>query len=55
MDLVDGQAFQGRVVPEYQLDNLREVFVQGCRIWYWVRSDDIEVLAIFHGSRDTRS
>ncbi|MGH2611386.1 MAG: type II toxin-antitoxin system RelE/ParE family toxin [Tepidiformaceae bacterium] len=41
-------------MPECELDDLREVIVQGYRIWYWVRGEDIEVIAIFHGARDTR-
>ena len=43
----------GRQVPELPGQGIREVIHKGYRIIYRIRSsDDIEVLAVLHGSRD---
>lgn len=54
LELVDQMPFQGRIVPEFELREVREVILRPYRIWYHVVSGGIEVLAIFHGARDTR-
>ncbi len=41
----------GRVVPEYQKDNLREKIFQNYRIVYRIRSTAIEIVAISHGAK----
>ena len=41
----------GRVVPEYQDKNLREVIFQNYRIVYRVRDDSVEIAVITHGAR----
>ena len=41
----------GRVVPEVAHDDIREIVVQGYRIIYRVRSDEVEVLTVHHGAR----
>ena len=41
----------GRVVPEVGDDTLREVIHGSYRIVYRVRSDLVEIVAVFHGAR----
>ncbi len=41
----------GRVVPEYDQKDIREIIFQNYRIVYRVRSDTIEIVAITHGAR----
>lgn len=40
----------GRIVPEYDDENLREKIYEGYRIVYRIKSDLIEIAAICHGS-----
>lgn len=41
----------GRVVPEYQCDDLRERIFQNYRIVYRVKPEAVEIAAIVHGAR----
>ena len=41
----------GRIVPEYQRDDLRERILQNYRIVYRARPEVIEIVAIVHGAR----
>jgi plasmid stabilization system protein ParE len=41
----------GRIVPEYQQNNLREKIFQSYRIVYRIKPDAIEIVAIVHGAR----
>ena len=41
----------GRIVPEYQQDNLRERIFQNYRIVYRVKPEVVEIVAIVHGAR----
>lgn len=41
----------GRMVPEYEVRAVRELIEGSYRIWYRIRDDRIEVLAILHGAR----
>ena len=41
----------GRVVPEYNDENLREKLYENYRIVYRIKEDVIEIVAICHGSR----
>jgi addiction module RelE/StbE family toxin len=42
----------GRVVPEFDNENIRELIFQNYRIIYKVVNDDrIDILSVFHGSR----
>jgi addiction module RelE/StbE family toxin len=41
----------GRVVPEYQRDDLRERIFQNYRIVYRIKEEAIEIVAIVHGAR----
>ena len=42
----------GRRVPEYDIDQIREVFVGPHRIIYHIKSDQIDIIAIIHGAMD---
>ena len=42
----------GRIVPEKNDENVRELLYQNYRIIYRVKSDQIELLTIIHGARD---
>jgi plasmid stabilization system protein ParE len=42
----------GPVVPEFQLENLRELIVEKYRVLYLVREDVCTIVAVIHGSRD---
>jgi len=41
----------GRVVPEFQFDQIREVLQRPYRIIYHIRPDRVEVIAVLHMSR----
>jgi plasmid stabilization system protein ParE len=42
----------GRVVPEFQLDYLRELVVQGYHVLYVVRGETCSVVAVIHSGRN---
>ena len=42
---------KGRRVPEYERDDIREVFHHPYRIIYLVKDDIIEILSVIHGAR----
>lgn len=41
----------GRVVPEFEREDVREVFLRTYRIVYRIREDNIDVLTVFEGHR----
>jgi toxin ParE1/3/4 len=42
----------GRIVPEYEMAQVREVIEGHYRIIYFIKPDQIDVLAVIHGARD---
>ncbi|MGR9100658.1 MAG: type II toxin-antitoxin system RelE/ParE family toxin [Gammaproteobacteria bacterium] len=40
----------GRKVPEYELDQIREVFSGPYRIIYHIKTDQVDVIAVIHGA-----
>lgn len=44
--------FSGRRVPEYDIDQIREVIEGPYRIIYHIKADQIDVLAVIHGAMD---
>jgi len=42
----------GRVVPEFNRQDLREVIFRGYRIVYLVQNDEVLILRVVHGARD---
>lgn len=45
----------GRMVPEFRIDHIREVFEGPYRIIYYIKADCIEILAVIHGSQNILS
>jgi len=41
----------GRVVPEFEVGQIREVFQRPYRIIYHIRPDHVEVIGVIHMSR----
>jgi addiction module RelE/StbE family toxin len=41
----------GRMVPEYEIDEVRQVMEASYRIIYLIKENQIEVLAVIHTSR----
>ncbi len=41
--------YKGRIVPEFSLNEIREVFVKTYRIVYKISEDQIEILTVFEG------
>jgi len=42
----------GRRVQEYDMDQIREIFLGSYRIIYHIKSDQIDVIAVLHGSME---
>ena len=42
----------GRIVPETNDENVRELLYQRYRIIYRLKGDSIEILSVIHGARD---
>jgi len=42
----------GRKVPEHEMHRIREVIERPYRIIYYIKPDQIDVLAVIHGSQD---
>ncbi len=42
----------GRIVPEYELDQIREVIEYPYRIIYYIKPEQIDVLAVLHGAQN---
>ena len=42
----------GRKVPEYDLEQIREVIEGPYRIIFHIKPDQIDVVAVIHGARD---
>jgi len=62
VDRITGKSIQiadfplaGREVPEYQKEQIREVFEKPYRIIYHIKSDQIDVLAVIHGAMNVLS
>jgi toxin ParE1/3/4 len=45
----------GRKVPEFDLDQIREVFSGSYRIIYYIKPEQIDVIAVIHGSMNVLS
>ncbi len=41
----------GRKVPEYELENIREIIEKPYRIIYRIRKDRVDILAVMHGAQ----
>ena len=43
--------FSGRIVPEYETEDIRELIEKPYRIIYRLKQDQIDVLAVIHGAQ----
>jgi toxin ParE1/3/4 len=43
--------FSGRIVPEFNIENIRELIYKDYRIVYEVKDNAVRVLAVQHGNR----
>ena len=43
---------RGRIVPEFALADIRELFVRNYRLIYLISGKDVQILGFIHGSRD---
>ena len=41
----------GRIVPEFETEQIREVIEGSYRIIYYIKPEQIDVLAVIHGSQ----
>ena len=41
----------GRVVPEYNIETVRELLIESYRGIYELQGEDVEILAVIHGMR----
>jgi len=41
----------GRVVPEYQDENIRELFIYSYRLIYKINKNNIAIVTVIHGKR----
>lgn len=41
----------GRMVPEYEIDEVRQVIESSYRLIYLIKEDRVEILAVIHTSR----
>ncbi len=41
----------GRIVPEYNNPDLREIIYKNYRIIYLIKRDQLEIISLIHGSR----
>ena len=46
---------KGRIVPEFNISELREIIYKNCRIVYRIKKDQIQILTIFEAHRLIRS
>lgn len=45
----------GRRVPEFDLDQFREVYESPYRILYYIKPDQVDVIAVIHDARNVLS
>ena len=43
--------FSGRIVAEYEADDIRELIEKPYRIIYRIKPDQIDILAVMHGAQ----
>lgn len=53
---LENMPYSGRIVPEFEIENFREVIFRNYRIVYRLvgKNNDVEILAVVHGARDMR-
>ncbi len=46
---------RGRIVPEINDENIRELFIKEYRLIYQIEKEEVNILGIVHGRRDLRN
>jgi len=46
---------RGRIVPEFEHTNIRELFVREYRLIYYIEKSRVVILGLIHGQRDLKS
>ena len=41
----------GRIVPEFGIENIREIIVGSYRVIYRIRDEDVQILTVHHGAQ----
>ena len=41
----------GRIIPEFGMENIREIIVGNYRLIYRIRDQDVQILTVHHGTR----
>jgi plasmid stabilization system protein ParE len=44
--------FSGRIVPEFETEQIREVIEGSYRIIYYIKPEQIDVIAVLHAARN---
>ena len=52
VDVLEETPLLGRVVPEFNSHELRELIFRGYRLVYFLREGRVEILRVVHGARD---
>ncbi|NCS58053.1 MAG: type II toxin-antitoxin system RelE/ParE family toxin [Microcystis aeruginosa G11-04] len=47
--------FSGRIVPEFETEQLREVIEGSYRIIYYIKPEQIDVIAVLHAAQNIRT
>ncbi len=45
----------GRIVPEFETKQIREVIEGSYRIFYYIKPDQIDIIAVLHASQQIKS
>lgn len=46
---------RGRIVPEFNQENLRELLIENYRLVYRVKSTSVEIITVFEGHRQLKA
>jgi len=49
---IGGFPLSGKMVPEYEMEQIREVFEGPYRIIYYIKSDQVDIIAVIHGAQN---
>ena len=51
---LDNLSHRGRIVPEFNQDNLRELLIENYRLVYRIKPTVIEIITVFEGHRQLK-
>lgn len=50
-DRLANYPLSGRVVPELEIENIREIIVGNYRLIYRIQEDEVQIVTVHHGAR----